>query len=148
MCRADRCIRRHWNWGKKPKMTDTLTTLAKSVQGAVSYHAGRAAELQVSDDYRRRGFDLAHERWRGKAGEIDLIMRDGDGIVFVEVKKSKSHDSALQRLNRKQMRRIYRSAEEFIGGEPKGALTDVRFDVALVDQTGDLRILENAFGHD
>ena len=46
------------------------------------------------------------------------------------------------------MRRIYRSAEEFIGGEPKGALTDVRFDVALVDQTGDLRILENAFGHD
>ena len=113
-------------------MTDTLTTLAKSVQGAVSYHAGRAAELQVSDDYRRRGFDLAHERWRGKA----------------EVKKSKSHDSALQRLNRKQMRRIYRSAEEFIGGEPKGALTDVRFDVALVDQTGDLRILENAFGHD
>ena len=93
-------------------MTETLATLAKSVQGAVSYHAGRAAELQVAQDYRRRGFALAHERWRGKAG------------------------------------RIYRSAEEFIGGEPKGALTDVRFDVALVDQTGDLRILENAFGHD
>ena len=76
-------------------MTETLATLAKSVQGAVSYHAGRAAELQVAQDYRRRGFALAHERWRGKAGEIDLILRDGDGIIFVEVKKSKSHDSAL-----------------------------------------------------
>jgi putative endonuclease len=46
------------------------------------------------------------------------------------------------------MDRIIGSAEEFLANEPNGSLTNVRFDVALVDQTGQLRILENAFGHD
>jgi putative endonuclease len=45
------------------------------------------------------------------------------------------------------MKRIYQSAEEFLGQQPNGSLTEVRFDVALVDGCGDTRIIENAFGH-
>ena len=45
------------------------------------------------------------------------------------------------------MNRIYASAEEFLGTQPLGSLTDVRFDVALVGGTGDMQIIENAFGH-
>tara|TARA_R110000796_G_scaffold68137_7_gene156228 strand:+ start:2133 stop:2522 length:390 start_codon:yes stop_codon:yes gene_type:complete len=129
-------------------LTIRPTALAKSARGAVSYHAGRAAEISVTQDYLCRGFVLAHERWRGKAGEIDLIMRDDDGVIFVEVKKSNSFEQAARRLTHKQMRRICCSAEEFIGNEPRGSLTDMRFDVALVDHTGNVQILENAFGYD
>ena len=37
------------------------------------------------------------------------------------------------------------AATEFLAGEPKGQLTDVRFDVALVDDKGRIEVLENAF---
>lgn len=121
---------------------------AKQVQGSVSYHAGRAAELAVAHDYQRRGYALACDRWRGKGGEIDLIMRDAEGLIFVEVKKSKSFDSAAARVTRHQIARIVASAQEYLATEPEGTLTNMRFDVALVNHCGALRIVENAFGHD
>ena len=43
------------------------------------------------------------------------------------------------------MARIYASAADFLSGEPDGQLTPSRFDVALVDGTGRIEILENAF---
>ena len=46
----------------------------------------------------------------------------------------------------RQVRRLYAAAEEFLGQHPGGTLTEVRFDVALVDGQGDTRIIENAFG--
>lgn len=121
---------------------------AKQLRGAVSYHAGRAAELTVAQDYIRRGYVLACERWRAKRGEIDLIMRHPDGLVFVEVKASKTFDDAAARITPRQIARIFGSAEEFVSTQPRGALTNMRFDVALVNQTGALRILENALGLD
>lgn len=115
-------------------------------RGRMAFHAGMAAELRIMQDYERRGFAVARQRWRGQSGEIDLIVRDGSVVIFVEVKKSRSLDLAAQSLSDRQMQRIATSAEEFIGGEPKGSLTEVRFDVALVDRTGEVRIIENAFG--
>jgi putative endonuclease len=114
--------------------------------GTVSYHAGLAAEDIVARDYQRRGSAVAHRRWRGEAGEIDLIAREGDLIVFVEVKKSRTFDLAALRLGRRQMDRLCNAALEFLAGEPKGQLTEMRFDVALVDGRGTTRIIENAFG--
>jgi putative endonuclease len=118
------------------------------MSGAVSYHNGLAAEAQVADHYARAGRAIAARRWRGSGGEIDLIAREGAGLVFIEVKKAASHARAAERLSRRQMDRIYASASEFIAGEPRGQDTDVRFDVALVDAAGRIEILENAFGLD
>lgn len=110
------------------------------------YHSGLAAENSVANDYDRRGLPIAQKRWRGSAGEIDLIARDGDGLVFIEVKKSKSFAAAAARVSPKQIQRIYRSASEFLAQEPDGQNTEVRFDVALVNAVGEVQILENAFG--
>lgn len=85
-------------------------------------------------------------RWRGQGGEIDLICRHGPQVVFVEVKKSASFARASTRLGRKQMDRLIAAGAEFLEGEPKGQLTDVRFDLALVDGQGQVQIVENAFG--
>ncbi len=117
-----------------------------SVRGSVSYHAGQAAELRVATDYERRGFSIAHRRWRGAGGEIDLIARNADGVVFIEVKKSRSFDMAAARISQRQMDRIYASAAQFLEHEPGGQLTNVRFDAALVDGAGAVQIIENAFG--
>ncbi|WP_170751738.1 YraN family protein [Ruegeria lacuscaerulensis] len=119
---------------------------ARAVRSSVSYQAGQSAEMRVATDYERRGFSIAHRRWRGAGGEIDLIARNADGLVFIEVKKSSSFDAAAARINRRQMNRICASAAQFLEHEPDGQLTNVRFDAALVDASGAVQIIENAFG--
>ncbi|MDZ7905716.1 MAG: YraN family protein [Cypionkella sp.] len=113
------------------------------MSGATSYHAGLAAEEQVSRLYQRDGKTLVAQRWRGKGGEIDLIMRDGAQVIFIEVKQSRTHDLAAQHLGPRQIARIYAAAAEFVEGEPLGQLTDVRLDAALVDAMGQIEILQN-----
>lgn len=116
----------------------------KAARGAVGYRKGLAAEDQVIRHYTRRGATLARQRWRGTAGEIDLIFNDGDTVICVEVKASKTHDHALARLSTRQIQRISQSAQEFVGTCPKGSLTPLRVDVALVDGHAQVEILENA----
>jgi len=112
---------------------------------AVGHLAGFAAEDIISRDYVQRGHSLAAQRWRGKAGEIDLVLRNGDGVVFVEVKKSKDFAKAATRLQRRQMDRLCAAASEFLANEPNGQLTNTRFDLALVDSAGAIKVIENAF---
>ena len=114
--------------------------------GKAAYHAGEAAEHIVARDYENRGYSLVRRRWRGAGGEIDLIMRDRDNIIFVEVKKARDFHTAAERISHRQIDRICAGAAEFLAGEPAGQMTGARFDVALVDQTGRFRILGNAFG--
>lgn len=116
-------------------------------RGRTAFHAGMAAENRIAQDYERRGFAVARRRWRGQGGEIDLIIQDGNALIFVEVKQSRCLAQAAESLSARQMQRIYRSAEEYLGTQPRGSLTEVRFDVALVDGQGDTQIIENAFGH-
>lgn len=113
--------------------------------GSVGYHAGLSAEAAVARDYENRHHQVAAKRWRGKGGEIDLIARDGDQVVFVEVEKSKSFGRAAARLGQRQMDRLCAAASEFLASEPHGQLTDVRFDLAMVDGRGAVKVIENAF---
>ena len=118
----------------------------RRARGRMGYHAGLAAEERIAQDYERRGFAVARRRWRGQGGEIDLIVRDGAALIFIEVKQSRDFDRAAERLSARQMERLCVSAEEFLAGEPRGLLTEMRFDVALVDAQGRHMILESAFG--
>ena len=83
--------------------------------------------------------------WRGSGVGRDLVARVGGVVIFSEVEHTKSHGWGAGGLGPRQMARIYGAASEFIGGEPAGQLTPVRFDVALVDGRGQIEILENAF---
>ncbi len=115
------------------------------MSGARSYHAGLAAETAVEQYYSRSGRVICARRWRGVAGEIDLIARDGAQVIFIEVKQSTTHAEAAEHLTKRQMARIYASAADFLSSEPDGQMTPARFDVALVDGSGRIEILENAF---
>ena len=109
-----------------------------------NYHAGVSAELAVQRHYCRQGATLRETRWRGRCGEIDLILSEGDTVVFVEVKKSRTHAQAAHRVSARQMARLLLSAEDYLGSCPNGSLTDARLDVALVDDQGRIDIIPNA----
>lgn len=114
-------------------------------RGARSFHAGRCAEEAVARHYQVSGRVIAAERWRCPHGEIDLIARDGDEVIFIEVKQSRSHAGAALHLTPHQMGRIVNAASVFLGGEPLGQATPVRFDLAMVDGAGRIEVLEGAF---
>ncbi|KIC32680.1 YraN family protein [Leisingera sp. ANG-S5] len=121
---------------------------ARQHRGARAHLAGEAAEEIVARHYENRGYSVAERRWRGAGGEIDLILRGPDGLVFVEVKHSATIAGAALRISPRQAERIYASAGQYLENEPLGQLTPVRFDAALVDGTGAVEIIENAIGFD
>ena len=106
--------------------------------------SGLAAEECVARDYERRGHITAARRWRGSAREVDLIAADGDGLIFIEVKRSENFERAATYLTDQQAARIYGAASEYLGQMPKGQLTPVRLDLALVNGRGEIRVIENA----
>lgn len=130
-----------------PVSEEKKISTRKRNRGQLAYFKGSFAETTVAEVYMARGAILLETRWRGKSGEIDLIFVDGDIYVFCEVKAAVTHEAAKCRLLPTQMKRIHGSASEYLSFTPKGQLSDVRFDLALVDATGEVQILENAFGH-
>ena len=118
------------------------------MSGVVSYQAGLAAEASVIRHYRQRGWHVVAQRWRGKAGEIDLIFERAGLFAIVEVKKSRSFAAARSRISAPQLRRIEATMLEFLSTTPAGHLTEVTCDVAAVDVHGRVEVESGALGHD
>lgn len=118
---------------------------ARSERGLRNHLAGHAAEASVARLYEDRGIAICARNWRGSGGEIDIVGRNGDQVIVVEVKHSKTHDLAASHISAPQVARIFQTVEEFLGTEPMGSLTDVRIDLALVDGQGRIEVIENAF---
>jgi len=72
-----------------------------------------------------------------RLGELDLVMRDGDTLVFIEVRYRASADygGGAESVDRGKRRRIARAAQLFLLQHPALAESYCRFDV--VDATGD-----------
>lgn len=128
-----------------PDLVTSPARQARKARGLTNYLAGHAAEASVARHYEDRGVAICVRNWHGMNGEIDLIGRDGDVIVFIEVKQSRTHDLAASHISQPQIARIFATVAEFVAGEPKGLLTDVRIDLALVDGYGRIEVVENAF---
>ena len=120
---------------------------ARRDRGKRGYNSGLAAEERAVARYTAAGLRLLETRWRGKSGEIDLILADGAEIVFAEVKQARTHDAAIASLRPTQMRRIHAAGSEYLARCPKGQLTDVRFDLVVVDGAGLCDIMEGMFSH-
>ena len=62
--------------------------------GLVNHLKGMAAEQSVISACEAKGCHLVARRWRGQAGEIDLIFSQGPILIFVEVKASRDFAAA------------------------------------------------------
>jgi len=119
----------------------------RRARGLRAHLSGFAAEDAALRAYEARGAQVLERRWRGAGGEIDLILREPETYVFCEVKKAVSFDRALERVRQGQVQRIFTAASEYLGQTPEGQLAPVRFDLALVNSMGEVRLMENALGH-
>ena len=103
---------------------------------------GRRAERAASIYLALKGYRTLARRFRSPAGEIDLIVRRGRLVVYVEVKARRRGPAIVSERQRRrivserQRRRIRRAAEHFLKLRPDLASCDQRFDVILIRRLG------------
>jgi putative endonuclease len=104
---------------------------------------GRQWEQAALAHLTRHGLALVEANFRCKGGEIDLVMRDGESLVFVEVRQraSRGHGGAAASITPAKIRRLVRAAQFYLLRYP--ALPPCRFDVVAIDG-GHLDWLRNA----
>lgn len=88
----------------------------------------------------RQGFSLIEQNFSAKCGEIDLIMRDQNTIVFIEVKyrKNTSYGHAAEMVTSSKIRKLIKTANVWLLKQGLSAhSTDFRFDVIAIEQNGD-----------
>ena len=94
---------------------------------------GRSGEEKVAGYLQKKGYTILVKNYRCKAGEIDIIARDGAELVFIEVKTRSSLNFGFpaEAVTRRKQRQISRAAQWYLAEQQ---LFDVpaRFDVIAV----------------
>jgi putative endonuclease len=110
---------------------------------------GASGEDAAASHLKARGFKVLDRNWRYRQWELDLVCRDRDTVVFVEVKTRRAGSMAApgEALTRKKQARLIKAAAHYL---TKHGLWDepCRFDLASVTDTGaslDVEIEENVF---
>jgi putative endonuclease len=95
---------------------------------------GAAGEQLARRHLEQQGYEFIAANWRRPYGELDLIMRDGDVLVFVEVKtrRSERFGSAEESVSPSQVGRLLRAAESFLAEQPALAGLFWRVDLVAV----------------
>jgi putative endonuclease len=103
-------------------------------EGARAARRGRAAERGARRFLERRGLELIARNFRCRAGEIDLVMRDGATIVFVEVRlRSRTEwGSAADSIGAAKRARLVRAARTYLASRPACSEAPCRFDAVTV----------------
>ena len=108
----------------------------RAASGRASERRGRFAEIAAAWLLRLKGYRIVGRRLRpprgSGAGEIDLVARRGNLLVFVEIKARPEAGGGLSAIGAAQQARLLRAAEWFIKYQPEYATCDLRFDAVVV----------------
>ena len=110
---------------------------------------GKTGEDLAVRELERRGYAILARRWRVRGGEIDIVARDGDTLVFVEVKARADRDfgDGAESVTRLKRRRIVRLAHEYVA-TVRWVDRPCRFDVITIHlESGEpvVTVYPNAF---
>lgn len=94
--------------------------------------AGRLAEGLAALLLRLQGYRILARRFATPVGEIDLVARRGDLLIFVEVKQRRRTNQALEALQPRQQQRIARAAAYYLQQRPHLSTCAVRFDLVAL----------------
>ncbi len=94
---------------------------------------GRAAEQEAEAYLEKQGLRAVTRNYRSARGELDLVMRDGDYLVFVEVRyrKSAQFGGAAESVHQRKQRRVIAAAQYYLQ-QHKVTRAPCRFDVVLL----------------
>jgi putative endonuclease len=109
---------------------------------------GRRAETLVAWYLRLKGYRVLARRYRTPVGEVDLVVRRGRQIAFVEVKIRETTDDGLFAVSATGRRRIARAAQLWLAAHPAANGLQLRFDVVVAAPRRWPRHLAGAFDGD
>jgi putative endonuclease len=83
------------------------------------------------------GLTLLARNYTTRLGELDLVMRDGSSIVFVEVRyrENPAHGDGADSIGSAKRRKLVRAAALYLQEHPKFAALPCRFDVVALSGT-------------
>ncbi len=116
-----------------------------------SAQSGKDAELQALNYLKQQGLRLLAQNWLCKRGELDLVMLDGDTVVFVEVRyrKHAQWGGALASIDGRKRQKLILAAQFFLLKEHRWSDAPCRFDVVAIESTrsgkADLNWIKSAF---
>lgn len=107
---------------------------------------GADYEKQACDHLIKQGYQILERNYRCRIGELDIVAKDGQYLVFVEVKfrSNVSMGNALEAVNWRKQRIIRKVARYYLMASRKGEGTPCRFDVLGI--TGrEIALIKDAF---
>lgn len=116
----------------KPDKRSTPGPRGHASRRRTAERTGRRAETLAALAYVLRGYSIIARRFRRSAGEIDLVLRRGDLVVFAEVKARPNHDDAVFAVDIQTRRRIERAGNVFLSERPELAVGAIRYDIVAV----------------
>ncbi len=97
--------------------------------------AGDGFEQRACGELERAGLKLLARNYATRHGELDLVMTEGNTVVFVEVRyrKSASHGDAAASVTPAKQARLILAAQHWLAAHPHHARQTCRFDVVSYD---------------
>lgn len=94
-----------------------------------------------------RGLQLVERNWRCKGGELDLVMREAQTLVIVEVRKRANprFASAAESVDARKQARLVHAAQAYLAAHSQFSDHSVRFDVVALDGADRIEWLQGAF---
>ena len=110
-----------------------------------SQQRGQQAETWACEYLQAQGFQVLSRNYRLRGGELDLIGRDGDYLVFVEVRyrSSEAFGGALHSISLAKQQRIIRTAQHYLMRYPVDS--PCRFDVLAINHAQQITWIKNTF---
>ena len=101
--------------------------------------AGRDAESHACDYLLAQGLSLLTRNFSSRRGEIDLIMDDGQSLVFIEVRyrRHDAYGSGAESVDRRKQARLTACAQHYLQENPAASQRPCRFDVVAISGAGD-----------
>ena len=100
---------------------------------------GDAAEERACRHMEASGLTIVERNYRTKGGEIDIVARKGDVLVFVEVRSLEVPDFGTpeESVTPAKRRRIVVAARQYLSKVPPSSWREARFDVIAIEGRGD-----------
>ena len=97
-----------------------------------AYRHGHLAEAAAAALLMAKGFQVLARRYKTPLGEIDLVVKRGRLVAFVEVKARPTRRQGLESVGPMAERRIVGAADLWLSRHPDAAGLDLRYDMVVV----------------
>ncbi|WP_111978792.1 YraN family protein [Algibacillus agarilyticus] len=131
------------------KKLSNLNLFDNAIESITTRASGAYYEHKAKQHLKQCGLVIVTQNFNAKGGEIDIIARDNNTLVFVEVRyrKSKSHGSAAASVTPTKQKRLRSAAQQYCKQQGLNSQhTYFRFDIVAFDgNSKDINWIKNAF---